>query len=145
MEVWVKWYSSREDCLCFSQFSGDISNQTGATFKIHFQFEVEQTDSINNMNVGLLSMRRPAVTSDYLGILPLFSSPKAKYQAGKFPCSLLLREGVFSNLPFIKGVVLGYLGFIHLEAPDWTPHLLWTLGFVSFSVCYKIEGLGYKE
>lgn len=44
-----------------------------------------------------------------------------------------------------KGVAVGYLGFIHLEASYWTLCLLWALGFVSFSLdSYKIEALGYK-
>ena len=44
-----------------------------------------------------------------------------------------------------KGVALGYLGFIHLEASYWTLCLLWALGFVSCSLdSYKIEALNER-
>ena len=49
------------------------------------------------------------------------------------------------STPLTKGVALGYLGFVNLEASYWTLCLLWALGFVSCSLdSYKVEALGYK-
>lgn len=102
------------------------------------------------MNIGFPSLKRPSFGFKFSWEISLYSRSSLR-QVSVLAAYLYETTDSFNSyggkvfffffLFFTKGVALGYLGFFHLEASDWTVYILWA----SFTVYgSQIEALGYR-